>query len=804
MSCYSLQDQLKISEVGEKAFQLSEMTRNGLPIPKGFVISRAAFEQQDVSLIQKSIETHLNEISAESYMVRSSAIGEDGDDASFAGQLDSFIVSNQIEDILIHVQKCWNSYSSENVLVYQKSKGKKLAGMGVIIQELVDPDYAGVLFTESHLQENTILVEYVEGHAEKLVSGEVNPFSVCINKSTLVSDQSIPFEIQKLVAYSLALEAEFEGAVDIEWVIKNGELSIVQCRPITVKGYVPKIFWSNTNVNENYPEAITPLLYSLARDSYYHYFKNLAKLLQIPEEDIQKSEKNFVNVIGVWGAKMYYNMSSIHGIISKSPFSKLLMKSFNNFVGYQEGEKENAKPIKFKNKFRFVRQLLKLNKNLEFHVSCFESKIDQFQKQVSTSFDHASLQNAFHGFIEIRMHSWYHASLADFFAMIYHGVLGKFCDSYYGKDAERVRNELIQAIPNLISSKPVQETWLISNSIQKNKEVFQLFEQNSAEVIWQELQSNLKYKDVFTQVKTYIKNWGYRCSGELMLTDNNYIDEPEKYIQLLKGYVVQVHQNPSELIEQKHKESIQTFKQFKKKIYASKPLLLPLNWIKVKLFAYVVKQAKKGISSRERVRLKQALVYNELKIVLKRISKLYPERFQEKEDLYFMKYGEIQEMLSASEMLPELSIQDRKEQFEKKSQLIYPDDFESTLGEYPQPEDVAVDSENETGKILKGLTACGGTITGRARVLKSVLEAQKLVKGDILITRQTDPGWASVFPLISGLVVERGGMLSHGAIVSREFGIPAVVGVSKATERIVDGSMIKIKADTGEIILNDE
>ena len=803
MGCYSLEDQLTLSEVGEKAFQLSKMTRNGLPIPKGIVVGKTDFFAKDTSIVKVEIESYLSSISAKGYMVRSSAIGEDGEDASFAGQLDSFCVTSDIEDIVKHIHKCWDSYYADRVLAYQKSKGKKLAGMGVIIQELVNPDYAGVLFTESHVKEDTILVEYVEGHAEKLVSGSVNPESFSVSKKTKKTTSKVPFLMDELIQLSLKLERDFKGAVDIEWVIKKNKLWLVQCRPITVKGFMPKVYWSNTNVNENYPEAITPLLYSIARESYYHYFKNLSKLLQIRERDIQESERDFSNIIGVWGAKMYYNMSSIHRIISKSPFSKVLVKSFNNFVGYQDGERETAVPVSNKSKITFIRQIMRLNRNLSFHVESFESRVDLYKKEVASSFNHASLQKSFHDFVEIRMHSWYHASLADFFAMIYHGVLGTFCDAYYGKSSEKIRNELIQAIPNLVSSKPVQETWLIADSIQKDKEALRLFETENSRKVWEGLKSNSSFSVLYQQIAKYIKDWGYRCSGELMLTETNYIDAPEKYIQLLQGYIKQVHQDPSELIYKKHQESLQTFQDFKKKIYSKNPFLFPLNWIKVRAFSFVVKQAKKGISSRERVRLKQALLYNELKTVLKRISKLYPERFPEKEDLYFLKYGEIQELLSASEMFPEFSIQEKKAQFIKTSQSVYPDDFETQLGKYPHPSDLPVKNKNMEGKVLCGLTACGGSIKGRARVLSSVMEAHKLVEGDILITRQTDPGWASVFPLISGLVVERGGMLSHGAIVSREFGIPAVVGVPNATVRIKDGSIIEIQADTGEIILND-
>jgi len=154
MECLNLNTALSVDQVGEKAFNLSKMIQAGLPIPQGMVLTNTLFENKNLQEYKTQIKKELSVIAANGYMVRSSAIGEDGDNTSFAGQLDSFIVSNNIDDILLHVKKCWDSYSSENVLVYQKAKSKKLAGMGVIIQELIEPDYAGVLFTESHLQEN--------------------------------------------------------------------------------------------------------------------------------------------------------------------------------------------------------------------------------------------------------------------------------------------------------------------------------------------------------------------------------------------------------------------------------------------------------------------------------------------------------------------------------------------------------------------------------------------------------------------------------------------------------------------------
>ena len=175
---------------GAKAYHLSKMMKSGYPVPAGFVILANAFNhfaknKTDLSDdFLNELEAELKNIGAEKYMVRSSAIGEDGAENSFAGQLSSFISSSQKEDIIAHILNCWKSYDNENVKTYQNKTGKQLNGMAVVVQKLIEPDYAGVIFTRNPSNETELLVEYVAGHSEKLVSGEVNPESFSIPLTT--------------------------------------------------------------------------------------------------------------------------------------------------------------------------------------------------------------------------------------------------------------------------------------------------------------------------------------------------------------------------------------------------------------------------------------------------------------------------------------------------------------------------------------------------------------------------------------------------------------------------------------------
>jgi len=812
MYLVSLNDSIDALTYGAKAAHLSKMRRQGFPVPDGFAISKLAFTKfyegkESLDELTAKISESLGNIGASAYMVRSSAIGEDSNENSFAGQLDSFISDPNIETIIENLQKCWASYHKDNVVSYQSLTGKKLMGMGVVIQKLIQPDYAGVIFTRSHLIANQMLVEYVVGHGEKLVSGDITPFSFHYHKSMSKMESDYLPSLKEGLEIAENIERFYGAPTDIEWALKDGKFYVVQARPITTQLKEKKIYWSNTNVNENYPDPISPLLYSIARQSYYHYFKNLSKLFAVPTSEIRRLESAYSNIIGVHGCKMYYNMSSIHEIISASPFSNMLMKSFDNFVGYDKESNATKKSSSLGVKFNFLKEFINKNRQLKQNVIEFENIVDRFTRNVKNAIVYDDLRHCFHEFVEIRMHSWYRASLADFFAMTYHGLLGKFCSKYYGVDATGVQNKLIQAIPGLISSKPIIEMHEIITLIRNNQKIYNLFQTLSPSEILRILEQEAEAKSIADAINTYLNRWGFRCSGELMLTSSNYIETPESFIALLIQYEKLPEQDPGKLIHSKYLEARKTKKDFASRILSQNWWFFPKaiwHWF---LLNFLIGKASSGISSRERVRLKQAHLYFGFKQTIQKIEHNFINKgiIKAKGDILFLNQIEIAENLDASNMIHETLIdivESRKKSFNEESKLVYPDDFFTYQGNYAAPENTiqSSNSENKPG-TLHGLCACGGSITGTVKVLDSVLQAGKLDKGDILVTRQTDPGWVVVFPLISGLIVERGGMLSHGAIVSREFGIPAIVGVNQATQLLKDGDKIILNADQGEIII---
>jgi pyruvate,water dikinase len=233
-----------------------------------------------------------------------------------------------------------------------------------------------------------------------------------------------------------------------------------------------------------------------------------------------------------------------------------------------------------------------------------------------------------------------------------------------------------------------------------------------------------------------------------------------------------------------------------------------LGAVRGALLTALLPRVHAAIRYRERARLKQALLYSRCRRIALAMGAELERRgtIAERDDVFFLAWQELIELTGRGAMFPDSVrriVAARTAEHTRLSATTPPDSFTLAEGEYlDETADVTRPSDIMTsvpGDILSGTSACGGRVTGRATVLEGVTQASLLARGDVLVTKQTDPGWGPVFPLISGLVIERGGMLSHGAIIAREFGIPCVVGVKDAMRRIPSGTVVAVDGNRGEV-----
>jgi pyruvate,water dikinase len=808
MLLFSLNTKLAEIEFGGKAAGLSGIQMAGLAIPPGFAVHKKALSHylsqgEIAGSLVRELQEILPDIPGEQVIVRSSAIGEDADDYSFAGQFDSFAVKKEINLVTDAIKMCWDGLNNDRAKSYQAISGKVLSEMGVVVQQYISADFSGVLFTKSPGNPEQIYAEYISGGAEPLVSGKVTPQSFSADQQgNLLAGDLVPFNHLTLVRNALTLKKSFGKDLDIEWLHANNQFWFVQARPIREREQT-KVYWTSTNLNENYPSPVSPLLASIARVSYYHYFKNLARLLQLNESSVRELEFDLSNSVGFFGNRIYYNMTGIHNVIAASPYHSYFKDAFNNFVGYRNQDTSSREFTKKSSILRLVARLIFLNLTLASHVRIIENKVISYTGKVCRARTLKEYSLNFSGFLDLRFNQWYHASLADLFSMIHYKILGSITQHVYGRDHKGVHNSFIQAIPGLVSNEPLNASWLILEEIGKIPGGKNYFISTDPAQVLTHIGVATEWQTVKKAFDNYLDTWGFRCSGELMLTLDNYSDDPAKYVELLQTYLRSNQGDPQKTVEAMDSERKQMMAGAIRKIFRKRHVLFPLAAVEAGILVLSAKLCRKAIFFREKVRYHQARMYHGFKVTINQIGREFVSAgiVESPSDILFLNYPEIGSLLSSSDIYSRNYreiITIRRKIYEKQSALSYPVSFETRFGQSP---DLTLEADNnlQPGKEFFGLPASGGKIRARAKVLKTVLEIGKLQKGEILVTRQTDPGWAMAFPVIGGLIVEHGGALSHGAIVAREFGIPAVLGIEKIADIIKDNDLIMLDGDLGKV-----
>jgi phosphohistidine swiveling domain-containing protein len=737
------------------------------------------------------------------WIVRSSAIGEDSQADSFAGQLDSILDVRSAAELEHALRLCWGSYWSARSLFYQHARGRRLQGMGVIVQRMIDAAMGGVLFTRSPTDADALAIEYVHGHPGEIVAGATEPERLIVARRTTPS--AAPFA--ELVTIGLALERELGRPQDIEWLVdRSAKLWIVQSRAITTFSTpaqsVAQQTFSNVNVNENYPRPLSPLLYSIATEAYEHYFRNLGRALGMRGSALEQLDEPLRHCVGVHGARLYYNLTNIHRGIAAAPFAGMLAAAFDGFVGVDDerGVGERPAPANARGRWRAgvrtVIAAIRSLRSLPRRVAEFEGRIDAYvaRTQRLETLSVEQLHRRLLEFLDIRLRRWTDASLADLAATLAYAALCWTLRRTVGPErARQLPQSLLLAIPDVVSAKPIERLWELSRIARADPalcDAFARLSEADPEILLARLRADPARQGFCRAFDDYIRDFGFRISGELLLTTESHVERPAKLLVVLAPYVALAGPSPRE-----HTASLAARRD--RAVAEVRRQLRPhWRW----MFARSLRATERAIGYRERVRLRQALLYSRLRAVVRALGceLVARGRLRRADDLLFLTWREIDEWLSGHAMFPgsigEL-IELRRREHEQLAAERPPDIVRLPIGEYLR--DSSEPAKLDESDTLVGVGVAGGCATGSARVLEDLSEAGTFAPGDCLVTRQSDPGWAPLFYLAKGLVMERGGMLSHGAIIAREFGIPGVIAVPNATRILRSGERIEIDGNRG-------
>lgn len=855
-----LDSRISVADGGAKAANLARLAALGLDVPPGFVLLgqhyrnhlrhanvseacdrlllalpemdpattaaeaaaiRAAIRQTPIDpALYGSVLAMCDETWRWPVAVRSSAIAEDSAQASFAGQLDSILNVASPAALPDAIRAVWASAWSDRCLRYAQHAGIAPGSVGVIVQQQVDARHSGVLFTRDPLgNRDTAVIEWVDGLGDALVSGQVSPERATLRYPGLQVDASTaPIDtapsaeqLRRLAASGLDLERKLGGAQDIEWSIdRGGRLWLLQARPAKILTQAVHTTWSNANIAENFPDPVTPFLFSVVSRGYTAYFRNLGLGFGISRRRIAAMAPDLERLVGLHAGRLYYNLSAIHAAIRLAPGGGQLAEWFNHFTGATEyPASQIITSGRLSRVAEWSRVALKVVWQyllVQRRVAAFEARADHYAARTAPAGiaqrSAATLRDDLAAFMDIRLNRWNDAALADVAAMVCYGLLKRSLPAMDENKNTALQNDLLKGMPDLASARPVAELWALATTLRADSAIAAEFSTIPAEAAMALLRRP-EHAALYRKFMDYLDCWGFRYSRELMLTSPTPQEDPIPMIRILQSYLRDTGPGPESVVQNQAASRMAVTRKLEKRLSPS-ALLRMLPFSKAGRFRLLLRATHGAIRLRERARMKQALLYTRLRHVMLGIGATLAAQgsLTDGDDVFFLSVDEVLELLrgKADSAVLNAVITQRRNAFSACAALQPPDSLHLPDGEVWVPTQTATDrGQAAADGPLRGVSACGGRFEGTAAVVEHVSDIHRIRSGDVLVTRQTDPGWAAVFFLIKGLVIERGGMLSHGAIIAREYGIPAVVGVPDAMRRISNGERIRVNGDLGVV-----
>ena len=818
-------------KLGNKGKFLLLMKQNGFNVPDGFVLDSDTYDEtvrgKAEEIIAQALENlnkdniketsnGLNELfnkielpektadeiksivsSDKLYAVRSSGTKEDLDEFSFAGQYQTFL-NTKPEDVEARVIDCYRSMFSEIILSYLVNRKIDLKDlkMSVVVQEMVASDKSGICFTIDPVTGNdkTMLIEVSEGLGEDIVSGKTVPeqyhYNWYDNKETDRAEGSKLISAENVEKYAkvfAGIQQRFGYPCDIEFAIKDDELYILQSRRITKLNYSGiNDIWSTADFKDGGVSATvcTPYMWSL-----YEYIWEYSLRVFIVSTKILKDEQLPKKLGEMYYGRCYWNLTAVK-------------KAMEQIVGYKEREFDNeygivgdyegdgkvtgATPKALFHLIPIVIEQNKLLKDRKKNSERYKQELLDLYYDYKKHLDEGTIEDITKEFFRIT-HETYLRSETTYFHQIFINTIHQslYKDSLLKYVSESEYLSLLASIDNISHLLPFYDMWDITRKIRSNEDTAQYWKDTEAVEIAKNLNGD---KFELPLVKKLIDDYGYHSDKELDITYPCYYEEPEVMISMVKDMAL-LDDSYSPEADKERGVAVYTkiLDNLKKNVSAGK----------YKKIASKVTNMRKMLWWREEFRDVSTRFYYMLRMyTIEYAKKLVSDGVLEKvDDVWFLKVGNLWDYIDGKKTKEDLNDLIRRNKFYYNAYRNYISDNE--IGH-----NFHVISEAANKNSIRGLGANNGKITGTARVIEDFTQIDRLQEGDILVTRFTDTGWTPKFAILSGIVTEYGGILCHAAIVSREYGIPAIVCCKDAMSKISDGQQITIDGSTGVVTIN--
>jgi phosphoenolpyruvate synthase/pyruvate phosphate dikinase len=855
-------DKTKSMVVGGKGANLGELARiEGIRVPDGFCISTEAFTRiigetssiheylDQLSLLKVEDRDKIGELSGEirrviegiaipedlheeitrrlsrhgeknAYAVRSSATAEDLPAASFAGQQDTYLNIIGKEAILKHISTCWASLFTERAIIYRLQNGfdHRKVHLAVIVQKMVFPQAAGILFTADPVTSNrkVLSIDASFGLGEALVSGLVNADIYKVRNGKVI-DKKI--STKKLAIYALkdggtkeqeieperqnrqaltdgqilqlermgrTIEEHFGRPQDIEWCLVDDTFYIVQSRPITTLYPIPEANDQENHVyvsvghNQMMTDAMSPLGLSFfllttpapMRRAGGRLFVDITHQLASPD-----SRKKLIETFGRYDPLI---TDALMTIVGRKGFIKSSQDGKVRSPGYIDKVLSWSYLAQFENNPTIVPDLIQSS----------QTSLEELKQTIQTKSGADLVDFILEDIPQLKKilfnpRSWDVIKIALYAS----SWINKRMMKWLGE--KNVADTLSQSVSNNITSEMGLALLDVADVIRPYPEVIDYLKLVKDDDFLNELVKFPGGKETQDAIYAFLNKYGMRCAGEIDITKTRWSEKPTTLVPMILSNIRNFEPDASHRkFEQGRQEALN-----KEQELCDRLRQLPDGKRKAKETKRMISLLRNFIGYREYPKygmVHRYFIYKQA--LLKEAEQLVQANvIHEKEDIYYLTFEELREVVRTNNLDYPI-IGKRKDEFKLYEKLTPPrmitSDGEIIAGEYKR--------ENLPADAMVGIPVSSGVGEGRARVILAIEDAD-LEEGDILVTAFTDPSWTPLFVSIKGLVTEVGGLMTHGAVIAREYGIPAVVGVENATKLIKDGQRIRVHGTEGYV-----
>lgn len=817
----------------------------GSPLPAGLVS-----ELQAADLIASAGDAQVS--------VRSSAADEDGVRHSFAGIHESYLYVRGPDSVMDHIRRVWASGYQQRALLYRRSHGLALhpVPMAVIVQRMVDAQISGVAFTADPTTQDpfVVVVSSLYGLGEGLVGAGLAADHAHYDKRTraihvapaeketqLVRDpqtgqglieQPVPASLRDRAALSapqldaviqaaLAIEQSRWRPQDIEFCFdRQQRLFLLQTRDITTVADVGpaaghRLVWDNSNIIESYSGVTSPMTFSFIRHAYTVVYHCFSEVMGIPRATVKANQGVFENMLGLVQGQVYYNLMNWYRLIQQFPGYQMNKRFMESMMGLREPfdpEDHAPVPIGWRRKWlvefpKLVRLTLRMVarfSRLDRTVARFQSRfMTLYQQWEAMDFDRMPphrLMDVYRDMQQQLLWNWQAPIINDFYVMIHYGALRAICRRWCGDQSQSLQNDLICGNGDIESTEPTRMLMKLALRIRRDPAMVARFRDWDHKELAHRVPLDPACAEIAAEVQTYLQRYGFRCINELKLEEPSLRETPEFVYQILQNYL-QVDEGllDAQAMEARERE-IRAGAQRKADEALRKR---SFTWLRRIVFRRVLRNARKGVRNRENMRFARTRIYGVLRELIQAMGRhlVRVDVLDDAHDVFYLTIDEVWDFVKGTAVTTDLKglVSLRRKEFDGYQAIeadAADDHFETYGMVYVGNTFREIRPVQAADGDLAGTGCCPGQVTAPVRIVRSPRDDLQL-SGCILVAARTDPGWVPLYPAVSGILIERGSILSHSAIVAREMGIPAIVGIPGLLDRLQDGQVVTMDGQTG-------